>query len=551
MSGQATPRASSRWLQVAWLGALALQSGCAHQAAPNLPAADLLLRGGTVYDGSQAPPRVTDVVIAGERIVYIGDDALQRYHATRVLAVGGAIVAPGFIDPHTHADSYIRSDDPQARLNAPWLHQGVTTLFIGSDGLGTPDVADQAQWFQDHAVGTNLALLVGFGAVRERVLGDDAAAPTAAQLQQMRDLVAGAMCQGAFGLSSGLFYAPQSFASTDEVVAVAREAAIRGGLYDTHQRDESSYGLGLLGSTREVLEIGRRAAIPVHFSHIKALGMDVHGQAGEVIALIEQAQARGQRVSADQYPWLASGTSIGAALLPRWAVDGGRPALLAHLDDAASRQRIRDEMSLNLQRRGGAGAILMIGRGFEWTGKTLAEMAVAWNVDDVGAALRIIADGGLRGGAGASARGGERIASFNMRQDDVNLFMQQPWVITGSDGSNGHPRQYASFPKKYADYVVRDRVITLGEFIHRSTGLSADLMGLRDRGYLREGLQADVVVFDPQRYAPRADYLDPVQLSVGVDYLLVNGQLAIDAGQMTGVAAGRMLRHQAPAGTCL
>ena len=533
------------------LGALlAVLGGCAHQPSSSLAAADLLLTGGSVYDGSLAPPRIADVVISGERIVYVGEAARSHYRAERVIDVGGAIVAPGFIDPHTHPESFIRSDDAQARLNAPWLHQGVTTLFVGSDGSGTPEVEALRQWFQQQGVGTNLAALVGFGAVREQVLGDDAAAPSPAQLQQMQSLVAKAMCEGAFGLSAGLFYAPQSFASTDEVVAVAREAAIRGGLYDTHQRDESSYGLGLLGSTREVLEIGRRAAIPVHFSHIKALGMDVHGQAGEVIALIEQAQARGQRVSADQYPWLASGTRIGAALLPRWAVDGGRPALLAHLDDAASRQRIRDEMSLNLQRRGGAGAILMIGRGFEWTGKTLAEMAVAWNVDDVEAALRIIAGGGLRTGADATARGGERIASFNMRQDDVNLFMQQPWVITGSDGSNGHPRQYASFPKKYADYVVRDRVITLGEFIHRSTGLSADLMGLRDRGYLREGLQADVVVFDPQRYAPRADYLDPAQLSVGVDYLLVNGQLAIDAGQMTGVAAGRMLRHQPPAGTC-
>src|SRR5690606_24449113 len=216
---------------------------------------------------------------------------------------------------------------------------------------------------------------VGLGPVRTRVLGHDARAPDADELGRMRTLVANAMCEGAFGLSAGLFYAPQSFASTDEVVALAREAAIRGGIYDTHQRDESSYSIGLMGSIEEVLEIGQRAGLPVHFAHIKALGTDVHGQAPTVIERIERARAEGQRVTADQYPWLASSTGLGAALLPRWSVDGGRPALFKRLDDPATAARIRAEMAGNLQRRGGAEAILMTGTGWPWSARTLQQFA--------------------------------------------------------------------------------------------------------------------------------------------------------------------------------
>lgn len=528
----------------------ALLAGCAPTQRPTLPMADTLLLGGMVYDGSEAPPRRADVAVLGDRIAYVGPDAAARFRARRSIDVHGRIVAPGFIDPHTHPDRYIRSDDAGERLNAPWLFQGVTTVFIGSDGSGSPDIARQRAWFDAHGVGTNLALYVGFGAVRSRVLGQDAAAPDAGQLQQMRTLVANAMCEGAFGLSTGLFYAPQSFASTDEVVAVAREAATRGGIYDTHQRDESSYGIGLLDSVREVLDIGRRAQMPVHFSHIKALGVDVQGEAAQVIALIEQARAAGQQVTADQYPWLASGTHMGAALLPRWAVDGGRKALLQRLEDDDVRARIRAEMVDNLRRRGGADSLLLTGAGWPWTGKPLADMAGEWNIDAVDAALRIIAEGGDRTGSRRAARSADQIASFNMKKDDVDLFMQQPWVITGSDGSNGHPRQYATFPEKYARYVRQDHVIDVDRFIRSSSGLSADILGLEDTGYLREGYFADIVVFDPERYAPMADYVHPRELSRGVDHLLVNGRLAITDGALTGIAAGRVRLHAPTPGTC-
>jgi len=508
-------------------------------------AVDVIIRGGTIYDGSPDKPVVGDVAIRGDRIVAVG--RIGNMTARRVIDAKGMIVAPGFIDPHTHADSFLRSTDPAVRVNAAWLHQGVTTVMIGVDGNGTPDVAADSGKLAASGIGTNIVPFVGFGPVRQRVLGQDARAPSATELDAMKALVAKGMCEGAVGLSAGLFYAPQSFATTDEVVAVAREAAIRGGLYDTHQRDESSYSIGLLGSIEEAISIGRRAGMPVHFAHLKALGVDVHGQAGAVIAAIDAARRTGMEVTADQYPWLASGSNLDASLLPRWAVDGGGAALLNRLDDPATLARIRDEMQENLRRRGGPGALLLIAEGFPWTGKTLAAVASEWKMDSRDAALRIIRQS-IEAKIGGQKGGGTAVASFNMAQADVDLLMQQPWMVTSSDGSDGHPRMFATFPEKYARYVRERRVIDVATFIRQSTGRTADIYKLDRRGYLRPGFFADIVVLDPAGYAPRADYVRPRELSVGVQSLFVNGALALDEGRTTGVAAGRALLRPRPPG---
>lgn len=529
---------------VVLLSSLAAILGTVGAGASPGDTVDVMIRGGTIYDGGEGTAFVGDVAIRDDRIVAIGPSVRQR--AKRVIDAKGMIVAPGFIDPHTHADAFLRSSDQRERLNAPWLYQGVSTVMIGVDGGGTPDVAADAERLTRSGIGTNVVPFVGFGPVRQRVLGQDARAPTATELGAMKALVAKGMCEGATGFSAGLFYAPQSFATTAEVIAVAREAAVRGGVYDTHQRDESSYSIGLLGSVREAIEIGRQADMPVHFAHLKALGIDVHGQAATVISEIERARAEGVEVTADQYPWLASGTNLDAALLPRWAVDGGGAALLGRLDDPATLARIRDEMQENLRRRGGAKALLLIGQGFPWVGKTLEEVADEWKLDSRDAALRIIRQSvnekqrGERGG-------GTAIASFNMAQADVDLFMQQPWMVTSSDGSAGHPRMFASFPEKYVRYVRERQVISLATFIRQSTGRTADIYKLDRRGYLRPGYHADVVIFDPAGYAPRADYLRPRELSVGVRHLFVNGRPAIENGQATGVAAGRALLRPRPA----
>ena len=534
-------------LSVRWtIGSLSVAAALlcvAGAAAKADEMADVIIRGGTIYDGGEGKSFVGDVAIRGDRIVYVGKSG--RYAAGQVIDAKGMIVAPGFIDPHTHADSFIRSPDKAVRVNAAWLNQGVTTVMIGVDGSGTPDVAEDSGKLAASGIGTNIVPFVGFSPVRQRVLGQDARAPTPAELDRMKALVAKGMCEGAVGLSTGLFYAPQSFSTTNEVVAVAREAANRGGIYDTHQRDESSYSIGLLGSVQEAIEIGRQAGMPVHFAHLKALGVDVHGQAGAVIAAIDAARKAGVDVTADQYPWLASGSSLDASLLPRWAVDGGGPALLKRLDDPATLERIRGEMQENLRRRGGPSALLLIAQDFPWTGQTLEQVAAEWKMDSRDAALRIIRQSIE---AGEQRGGGAAVASFNMAQADVDLLMKQPWMITSSDGSDGHPRMFATFPEKYVRYVRERKVIDLATFIRQSTGRTADIYKLDRRGYLRPGYFADVLVFDPDRYAPRADYVRPRELSVGVRKLFVNGVLAVDDGRTTGVAVGRALLRPRPTG---
>jgi N-acyl-D-amino-acid deacylase len=492
---------------------------------------DLLIRGGTIYTGSD-PAFVGDVAVTGDRIRAVG--RRLPFRAGKVIDAKGLIVAPGFIDPHTHAGEQLASDDAQVRLIPAFLMQGVTTAFIGNDGGGQPDVAVVLDHARARPVGVNYATFAGFGAVREAVIGAADRAPTADELARMKGLVATAMCQGALGLSTGLFYAPQSFAKTDEVVALAREAGLRGGVYDSHIRDESSYTIGLAAAVDEALAIGREARLPVNISHIKALGVDVHGMAPAIIAKVEAARARGQHVTADQYPWSASGTSLAAALVPRWAQDGGRAALLRRFDDPAVRTRLRAEMAENLRRRGGA-ASLLITEGAQ-KGRTLAQ--VAGRDDPVEAAIGVIriAD--------------PAVASFNQTEADIAAFMRRPWVMTGSDASTGHPRAYGSFARKYDEYVVRRKVITLRDFIERSTRLTADTFGLADRGRLRRGAYADVVLFNPKRYAARATYQEPTLLATGVRAVVVNGVLAVEDGALTGAAAGRALAKTPPAGAC-
>jgi N-acyl-D-amino-acid deacylase len=518
-------------VKVRRLALLLATSGCSLGAAP--APVEVLIRGGTVYTGSDAP-FVGDVAVSGDRIRAVGSQL--SLPAKRVVDASGMIVAPGFIDPHTHAGEQLASDDARTRLMPAFLMQGVTTAFIGNDGGGDPAVAAVLGSAAAKPVGINYGAFVGFGAVRKQVVGEEKRAPTTAELARMKALVARAMCQGALGFSTGLFYAPQSFASTGEVAALAREAGARGGVYDSHIRDESSYTIGLAAAVDEAIAIGREGRLPVNISHIKALGVDVHGEAPAIIARVEAARRAGQKVTADQYPWSASGTSLAAALVPLWAQDGGRGALLKRLEDPAEADRLRTGMADNFRRRGGA-ASLLITEG-EQKGRTLADVAKARGEDPVAAAMAVIrvAD--------------PAVASFNQTEADIAAFMRRPWVMTGSDASTGHPRAYGSFARKYSEYVVARKVITLREFIERSTALAADTFGLSGRGRLKPGAFADIVVFDPKHYAARATYEQPTLLATGVRTVLVNGRLAVDGGELTGAAAGRALAKAPPPGTC-
>ena len=389
---------------------------------------------------------------------------------------------------------------------------------------------DTIRRLEANGIGTNTALFVGHGSLRDDVMGGENRAPTEQELAQMSGLVAEAMQSGALGLSTGLYYAPGNFAKTDEVVALARVAAEYGGVYDTHLRDESTYNIGLLAAIEETLRIGREANIPVHIAHIKALGVDVWGQSAAAIELIEKARESGQNVTANQYPWRASGTHLRNTLLPREVLSGSGDQYLQRLRDPSVVAEIRPAMKENLRRRGGASSLLVVvANDAEIMGMTLAEVAESRGQHPIDCAIEIMLDGSTR------------VASFNMNQEDIEAFMQRDWVMTSSDGTDGHPRKYASFPKKYRDYVVDKGVISMEEFLYRSSGLTAETFGLDDRGRIEKGYAADIIAFDPEKLAPVATFESWNDLSVGVIYSIINGQLVIRDQRYTDNLPGRVL----------
>jgi N-acyl-D-amino-acid deacylase len=502
--------------------------------AQSQPPVDVLITGGTVVDGTGTPGRRADIGVRGDRVVFIGDATAARITAGRTIDARGLVVAPGFIDPHAHVMGDLSNGDPKRRANLAYLMQGVTTTITGNDGGGPADVAETLAAWTRAGVGTNAALYVGQGTVRRMVMAMSDAKPTPAQLDSMRALVRLGVAGGALGMSTGLYYAPGSYATTEEVIELAKVAGRGGGVYDSHLRDESSYTVGLLGAVREALRIGREANMAVNISHVKALGADVWGRSDSVIAVVEEAQRRGQRVTADQYPYTASGSSVGASLLPRWAEAGGRDSLRARTANAATRAKLVAEMTDNLRRRGGAEALLITStRDTTLLGKTLAQIATARGAPPIEAALDII----LKGDAS--------VASFNMKDSDIEAFLVRPWVMTGSDGSDGHPRKYGTFPRVYHDYVVEKKLLTVEQFVHRSAAIAAAMFGLRDRGVLAQGKFADIVVFDPRTFRDRSTYEKPIELAEGVRWVLVNGRIAVADGVLADGTGGRALRREA------
>lgn len=498
-------------------------------SAPAADSVDLLVRGGTVYDGSGGGPRRVDVGIRGDRIVFVGNAAQAGVVAGRTIVATGLIVAPGFIDPHTHSFEGLPTLSEERRRNTGALMQGVTTVVTGADGRGPLDVARVLTEAERLGIGTNTYALTGFGSARVRVMGNSSAPATPAQIDSMKTLIAGAMREGAFGVGSGLFYAPQSYATTEEVIAVLKGATPYGGVYDTHQRDESSYTIGLLNSVREAIRIGRETGLTTNLGHVKALGVDVWGKADSVLLLMRQERARGHMVVADQYPWTASGTGLGSSLLPRWAQAGGRDSLLLRIADSGIRVRILVDMRDNLRRRGGDSTLLITGGVHR--GKTLKQIAAENGTPAVETALELIKAGGDLG-----------VASFNMNEQDIETFMKDPFVMTSSDGSGGHPRLYGTYPRKIRRYVLDKPVITMERMIRASSGQVAQVYGIADRGELKEGNFADVIVFDPKTIRDEATYVEPEKLSTGMRWVFVNGQAAVADGVPTGVLAGKGLR---------
>ncbi len=509
---------------------LVISLDSAASSVAQLQPVDILILHGQVVDGSGKKPRQTDVGIRGDRIVFAGDARKAKLEATRTIDATGLIVAPGFIDGHTHTLGDLSNE--QTKSNQAYLMQGVTTVVTGNDGNSAQNIGDTLRKWDTQGIGTNGVLLAGFGTIRGKVLGSTDAQPTAAQLEEMKSYLARAMDEGAFGISTGLYYAPQSYSKTEEVIEMAKVAAAKGGVYDTHMRDEGSYTIGLLGAITETIRIGREAKIPVHISHIKALGPDVWGQSKPAIDLMKKARRAGIDATACQYPYEASGSSLTASLVPRWAEVGGQRELVQRISDPGVRPRLIAEMEQNLRRRGGADSLLIVDcRDRQYVGKRLNQIATEMNKTPVEAALEII-----------KTVGGAGVASFNMNEKDIRRFMKEKFIMTCSDGSTGHPRKYGTFPKKLHQYVFQDKVISLPFDVRNSSALVAETFRIPQRGLIREGYFADVIVFDRATVSDRSTYEQPELPAVGMKFVIVNGKIAVENGTYTGVLAGRALR---------
>jgi N-acyl-D-amino-acid deacylase len=510
------PRLSAALLALVLAGAV---------AATSQPASfDVLIANGRVLDGSGSAPIRTDVGIRGDRIAAVG--ALTGARANRTIDARERIVAPGFIDVHSHAAESLAQQ--ALRQAQPILAQGVTTIVVNPDGGGPIDLARQRAELENGGIGPNVALLIGHGSIRREVLGEAARAPTAEELARMQDLVRRGMDEGAFGVSSGLYYLPGAHATTEEVIALARVAGERGGVYTSHIRDEADYNIGVVAAVEEVIRIADEGRLTGIVSHMKALGPDNWGKSATMIERIEQARARGVRVFADQYPYEASSTSLRAALLP----------------GAADRQRPRPELLVllkqNIRRRGGPDAIVIASPRPDPSavGKSLAGLAKASGKSPEEIAADIL------------AKGSPSIVSFNMSESDIERIMRQPWTMTSSDGAlqmpgtgQPHPRNNGAFARKLARYVRERKTIPLEFAIRSMTALPAEVFGMKDRGVIREGAWADVAVFDPAVIQDRATYTDPHQLATGVEYVLVNGALVVDGDRFTEALPGRVLRR--------
>ena len=505
-------------------------AGCSQEAHIEF---DILIVNGLVYSGENSEPQAMSLGTRGDRIEFVGSLDDLDYSAKRTIDATGNWVIPGFIDPHSHDLDDILVDDVQASLNN--LAQGVTTVFYGNDGYGSPYIEKQFKELGSFGSTLNVALFAGHGAIRSMVMERANRKPTERELGQMKALLGRAMAEGALGLSTGLFYVPGTFADTDEIVELARVAASYGGIYESHIRDESNYSIGLMASVEEVIEIARQAKMPVHIAHIKALGVDLWGESAEIIELVQKAREEGLNITADQYPWLASGVKIHKALVPAWVLEGTEQSIRARLEDPALLPGIKSGIAENMRRRGGPDSLLVvISADSNIEGMTLAEIATAWALKPVDAVLKILSSGVLEPWT--------RVASFNMNEGDVEAFMSQPWVMTSSDGTDGHPRKYASFPQKHQQYVVHKPLLKPEEFIHRSSALVAETFSIPNRGYLRAGYFADIAILDPANFRPGADFANWNIPAEGVEYLLVNGALVIEDGELSGIKSGRALK---------
>lgn len=493
--------------------------------------ADYVIKGGLVVDGTGSPGKEADVAVQGDRIVAVGE--FETGPDAKVIDAKGLIVAPGFIDLHSHSDRSIVRDETKNNLN--FLRQGVTTVITGNCGSGPIDVAKYFQTLKDQGTGTNVIHLVPHGTLRRTVIGTADVRATDEQLKEMESLVEKGMEDGAWGMSTGLIYVPSRYGNTEELIDLARVVAQHGGIYASHIRGE---GNALLNSINEAIRIGRESGAPAHISHLKATGRPNWGKLVEACQRIEAAREAGQVVTADQYPYIASSTSLGAMTVPDWALQGSSKDFAKIADDPEQGPKLRKGIERLLAERDG-GAQIRISRypkKLEWVGLRLTEIAEQEKTTPLEIVLEIQRNGGASG------------VSFGMSEEDVRFGMQQPFVATASDGlahlptgkDKPHPRSYGTFPRKIR-YALDEKVITLEHAIHSASGLPAQILGMPDRGTIRVGSAADLVAFDPETFRDVATFDDPTEYATGVMYLFINGVPVIDDGEYQDKLIGRPL----------
>jgi N-acyl-D-amino-acid deacylase len=517
-------------------------------AASEQPApinADILLVGGTILDGTGSPGKIGNVAIQGDKIVAVGQ--FETGAVGRTLACSGLIVAPGFIDLHNHSDSSITVENPQTgesqesrsiladatRPAACYLTQGCTTIVTGNCGGGAIDVDEYYTALDTTSPGVNVAHLIPQGALRGKVIGQTRRAPTVDELERMRKLTSQAMEAGAWGMSTGLQYVPGSFADVTELGAIAQVVGEWSGFYSSHIRDE---GDRLIESIEEAIEVGRLGNLPVHISHLKASKRHNWGKVRAAAALIEKVRAEGRRITADQYPYDASSTTITAMLLPDEEREGGLKAVIERFNDQEQLPRLRAIVEQSLEARGRI-MVASCPKHPAWIGRMIREVATDEQRDPVDVAIDIIRSGDEQG------------VSFSLDDRDVRYVMTLPWAAVASDGStkidNGtrpHPRSYGTFPRRIGRFAIKEGVVPVEKAVRSASGLPADILGLNDRGYLHPGYFADITVFDPKTFRDHATFQSPFEFSTGVRWVLVNGQFAINDGELAVVDAGRPLR---------
>ncbi|MFH1766186.1 MAG: gamma-glutamyltransferase, partial [Gemmatimonadota bacterium] len=504
---------------------------------PGRDAYDVIIRNGKVLDGMGNPWFYADVALNGDRIAAVGD--LSAAHAREEIDATGLMVAPGFIDTHTHAGGGLATAElSHAR---PLLAQGLTMILANPDGGGPLDLAAQRDDLLRDGLGVNVGLMVGHGSLREAVIGMEDRLATPQEMEEMKGLLRAGLVEGAWGFSAGPFYTPGSYSDTREHVELGKVAAEFGIPYQSHVRDEADYSVGVIAAVEEVITVAREAGIPGVFTHAKVLGPNVWGFSQAIVHRIERARAEGVEVWADQYPYPASATGLSAALLPRWAQVGGQDSLVARLNDPATLARIREEMVENLARRGGADRIQFrrYSQDPNIEGRLLSDVARERGVDPIDLSIEFF------------RVSSPTIVSFNMHEKDIETFMIQPWTMASSDGDlvpwmEGvpHPRAYGAFPRKIRNYALEEGVIDLAFAIRSMTSLPAQVYRIPDRGVIREGMAADVIVFDLDSLRDRATFTEPHQLSEGMVHVFVNGEAAVRDGEFTGVLAGRVLRKE-------